>query len=74
MGNPRVEEMLVAKIEGHSVKIIEGSNGVCKRIFNFSNFKGAKSVEITGDMVAIASGDGKTRIYDLSSGVLKRTI
>ena len=65
--------MLVAKIEGHSVKIIQRSNGVCKRIFNCSNFKGAKSVEITGDMVAIASGDGKTRIYDVSNGILKRT-
>lgn len=74
MGHSRVKEMLVAKIEGHLVKLFEGSTGVCKRVFNCSNFKGAKSAEITGDMVAIACGDGKTRIYDANNGVLKRTI
>ena len=66
--------MLVAKIEGHSVKLIDGATGICKRIFNCSNFKGAKSAEITGELVAIACGDRKTRIYDVNNGVLKRTI
>lgn len=66
--------MFVAKIEGSSVKLIDGATGVCKRIFNCTNFKGAKSAEITGDRVAIAGGDGKTRIYDVNNGVLKRTI
>lgn len=74
MGHSRVKEILVAKIEGQLVILFEGSTGVCKRVYNCSNFKGAKSAEIASDMVAIACGDGKTRIYDASNGVLKRTI
>jgi len=65
--------MLIAKIEGSSVKIIDTTTGVVRRIFNCSAYKGAKSTEILGDQIAIVCGDGKTRVFDLKNGILKRT-
>ena len=65
--------MLIAKIDGSRVKIIDGKTGVVKRIINCSAYKGPKSTEIHEDQIAIACGDGKTRLFDLKSGILKRT-
>ena len=66
--------MLIPKIDGASVKIIDGSTGVVRRIFNCSRYKGPISTEIDGEQIAITCGDGKTRLYDLKKGVLKRTL
>lgn len=65
--------MLIAKIDGSSVKIIDGNTGIVKRIFNCSAYKGPKTTDIHGEQIAIACSDGKTRLFDLKNGVLKRT-
>jgi hypothetical protein len=65
--------MLIAKIDGSSVKIIDGNTRIVKRIFNCSAYKGPTTTDIHGEQIAIACGDGKTRLFDLKNGVLKRT-
>jgi hypothetical protein len=65
--------MLIQKIEGSSVKIIDGTTGIVRRVIHCSGYKDPKLAEIQGKQIAIACGDGKTRLFDLNNGVLKRT-
>lgn len=60
--------MLIPKTEGSTVKIIDGTTGVVRRVIHCSAYKGPKSAEIQGDQIAIACGDGKTRLFDLNNG------
>ncbi len=66
--------MFVAKIDGTTVKIVDAKNGSQKRTICCSGFKGAKSTDISGDLLSITCGDGKVRVYDINNGALKRTI
>jgi hypothetical protein len=65
--------MLIPKIEGSTVKIIDGTTGIVRRVIHCSAYKDPKSFEIQGDHIAIACGDGKCRLFDLKNGILKRT-
>ncbi|MCZ8093066.1 MAG: hypothetical protein O9331_06195 [Acidovorax sp.] len=63
-----------AKIEGTNVKIVEIRTNSTKRTFGCAGYRGAKSVNITGDLAAVTCGDGKVRVYDIRTGSLKRTL
>jgi WD40 repeat protein len=66
--------MFVAKIEGSTVKVFDAKSGALKRTIICSGYKGAKSADVSGDMVSVSCGDGKVRVYDLKTGALKRTL
>ena len=56
------------------MKIVEIRTNSTKRTFGCASYKGAKSVNITGDLAAVTCGDGKVRVYDIRTGSLKRTL
>ena len=57
-----------AKIEGTNVKIVEIRTNSTKRTFGCASYKGAKSVNITGDLATVTCGEGKVRVYDIRTG------
>lgn len=65
--------MYVAKIEGATVKFYDSHSGALRKTFSCASYKGAKSVNIEDDLAAIVCGDGKTRLFDVHTGTVKRT-
>lgn len=66
--------MYAAKIENNTVKVFEIRTGSIKRNIGCSGYKGAVSVNVTGDQVSVTCGDGKVRVYDIRTGSLRRTL
>jgi WD40 repeat protein len=65
--------MYVAKISGNNVKIYDVKTSAQKRMIACSSYGGAKSAVIEGDLVSVSCGDGKVRVYDITTGAQRRT-
>jgi hypothetical protein len=68
--------MLEAKVSEMGIIIIEGRTGKIRKKIDCSRYQGAKSaiIIIENRDVKVLCKDGRTRVFDIASGKLKRTL
>jgi hypothetical protein len=66
--------MFKAKVSGTGIIIINSRTGKTAITIDCSRYGGAKSVDVRKDSIAVLCKDARTRIFDIKSGALKRTI
>ncbi len=66
--------MLIPKLTGSTVQIIDSDTRALRRTISLVSYKGATHAEIRGEEIAITCGDRKIRVFNIKTGGLKSTI
>lgn len=66
--------MLIPKIAGNKVEIIDSNTRAILRVIMVNTYKGATHAEIRGEEIAITCGDGRIRVFAVKTGALKSVI
>ena len=66
--------MFEAKVSGMGIIIIEGRTGRQIATINCSRYAGVDSVKVEGRAIRVVCKDRRTRVFDATSGRLRKTI
>ena len=64
----------IAIMTKSSVKVHRVSDGSVVRSIDMNPYKGPKAVNVSGDVLCVTCGDGRGRVYSISSGTLQRVV